>query len=357
MSIINRNNYEEYFLLYTDDELSPAEKRAVEEFVEQHPDLKVELEMLQQSVLPSEPVIFYDKEVLLKTSSSIINELNYEEYFVLYADDELNNEQKDCVEQFVYQHPSFKAEFELIQRARLQPDSQVVYPDKASLYRTENEGEKVVAIRWWRIAVAAVFIVFLSGLGWYMLSNDQSAPPTATVTSPKGPVQVVPDDAPTKKDEIAQSNAVRPSASSEKTSSIDKQVRSKNPIAKKKVEQLLLTAPQKEDKIGEGRNIQVASAVTNEKGRVDVEKMETRSSVAMSERKEIIDEQVGVSDANPYVITASSDDEIEILNTTISKKNKLRGLLRKVSRVVEKTTNIEGDGRGVRFANLEIALK
>ena len=83
MSIINRNNYEEYFLLYTDDELNAAEKRAVEDFIEQHPDLKIELEMLQQSVLPSEPVIFYDKEVLLKTSSSIINEANYEEYFVL----------------------------------------------------------------------------------------------------------------------------------------------------------------------------------------------------------------------------------------------------------------------------------
>ena len=73
MIIINRNNYEEFFLLYTDDELNAAEKRAVEEFVEQHPDLKIELEMLQQSILPAEPLVFHEKELLLKNSS-----LNYQ---------------------------------------------------------------------------------------------------------------------------------------------------------------------------------------------------------------------------------------------------------------------------------------
>ena len=94
MNMINRQNYEEYFLLHTDEELDPAERLAVEEFVQQHPDLKIELEMLLRSVVPAQPIVYHGKDALLRNSSSIVNESNYEEYFVLYADDELDNELK-----------------------------------------------------------------------------------------------------------------------------------------------------------------------------------------------------------------------------------------------------------------------
>ena len=43
---ITRANYEEYFLLYTHNELSPEAKARVEAFADAHPDLKIELELL-----------------------------------------------------------------------------------------------------------------------------------------------------------------------------------------------------------------------------------------------------------------------------------------------------------------------
>ncbi len=46
--IINRHNYEEFFLLYIDNELDGGQQTAVEKFVEQNPDLGKELEMLKQ---------------------------------------------------------------------------------------------------------------------------------------------------------------------------------------------------------------------------------------------------------------------------------------------------------------------
>ena len=358
MIIINRNNYEEFFLLYTDDELNAAEKHAVEEFVRQNPDLKIELEMLQQSVLHAEPIVFHDKDSLLKNSSSMINEINCEEYFVLYTDDELNDEQKDSVEQFVYRHPQFRAEFELIQKAKLQADSHIVFADKASLYRTE-EDEKVVVFRWWRIAVAAIIFLFLSGLGWYFVSKDKPAE-LAGKNIPKEKIeQPMPEKQSREEENITKSNPVVSEPKIlENPSGVVRQRDSNQPASDKKKENPeMLMATQKEEKINEGRNIQIASTVVQEKPEVDINKMEGSESVSLQNQKKIIDEAVGTVEENPYAYTASND-QIEILNTTVSKKNKLRGLFRKVSRVVEKTTNIEtGDGRGIRIANFEIALK
>ena len=68
---INRNNYEELFLLYVDNELSAADRKAVEEFTAQHTDLYDELLQLQEVVLTDEPVSFTDKSSLLRTEDSV----------------------------------------------------------------------------------------------------------------------------------------------------------------------------------------------------------------------------------------------------------------------------------------------
>ena len=63
---INRNNYEHFFLLYTDNELSAADRQAVELFIKDNADLQPELEMLQQTIVQPEPINFAAKNSLLK---------------------------------------------------------------------------------------------------------------------------------------------------------------------------------------------------------------------------------------------------------------------------------------------------
>src|ERR1044072_1397089 len=138
--VINRDNYEAYFVMYVDDELSAMERKAVEQFIEQNPDLEEEMVMLQQSVLKADDhIVFEQKELLFKDPSHTqINEQNCDEYFVLYGDDELTNAEKEKVEQFVYNHPQYQAEFELIQQIKLVPDNALSFPDKSYLRSEER---------------------------------------------------------------------------------------------------------------------------------------------------------------------------------------------------------------------------
>src|SRR5450432_3370112 len=65
--MITRHNYEELFLLYVDNELSSAERESVEAFVKENPDLKEEMEALQQCrLIPVDEVSFGNLEPLLK---------------------------------------------------------------------------------------------------------------------------------------------------------------------------------------------------------------------------------------------------------------------------------------------------
>jgi len=63
---VNRNNYEEYFLLYIDRELNGNERKMVEEFVRRHPDLEKELTALKQTVAVPPEIVFEHKEILLR---------------------------------------------------------------------------------------------------------------------------------------------------------------------------------------------------------------------------------------------------------------------------------------------------
>lgn len=188
---INRNNYEEYFLLYADNELSKTERKVVEIFVQENPDLKEEFSMWKLTInSPDEKVKLADKSFLIKKeSSSFINEKNCEEIFVLYHDNELTDEEKGETEKFIVENPKFKAGFELIGKAKLVPENSIVYPGKKQLYRKERSG-KVISMVLWRSIAAAVLIGF--GL-WVTISYlHRSRMPQMVATSTNNSLQKPP---------------------------------------------------------------------------------------------------------------------------------------------------------------------
>lgn len=171
---IDRHNYEEFFLLYLDNELSIEDKKQVEAFVKENPDLEEEFLMFQQSKLIADDSIVFDaKETLMKEEDSFINMANYEEWLVLYADNELTASEKAAVEKFAAQHPHVKEELALFEKTILQPEK-IVFANKEILYRKE-EKVRVVVMRWWKVAVAAVLILGIGFTTYSVLNNDKAS--------------------------------------------------------------------------------------------------------------------------------------------------------------------------------------
>ena len=180
---INRQNYEEYFLMYADDELSIHQRMEVEWFVQQNPDLAAELELLHQArLVPDDKIVFGHKEDLLKIPEDHINLTNYEEYFISFIDNELNEDERVDVEKFILQHPQLQAEFALLKQTVSEPEP-VVFENKEILYRYEKEERKPVVMKWWRIAAAAVLLFGIATV-WFKLPKHHQ-PPVAVAETPK----------------------------------------------------------------------------------------------------------------------------------------------------------------------------
>ena len=164
---INRDNYEEYFLLYADNELTDSEKAEVLMFVKYNKDLEDEFRMIHHTIArPDVNIHLSDKSFLYRNdTTAFITEKNYEEVFVLYHDKELTKEQMIETEDFISHHNELKDEFDLIGIARLTPDSAIVFNNKRILYKKERSG-KVIPVLFWRMLAAAVFIGFGLWVTW-----------------------------------------------------------------------------------------------------------------------------------------------------------------------------------------------
>ena len=130
---INRNNYEEFLLLYIDGELSADVEKEVDAFLESNADVKQEFDDLLNTKLQMEDVSFGDVSCLLKSEEKSIGLNNYEDKFLLYVDNELSDQEKKAVETFVLQHPTLQSTFTTLKNTIL-PLESIKHPNKEELY-------------------------------------------------------------------------------------------------------------------------------------------------------------------------------------------------------------------------------
>ena len=358
---INRNNYEEYFLLYIDNELSLAEKNMVDEFVAAHPDLQEELVMLQQSVIKPADIEFDGKEDLLKPEPV---DAATEEKLLLLLDNELRGKEKAAVLSLIQYNTAVKKEWEILQQTKYSSSETIVFKDKATLYRKE-EG-KVVAIGWWRVAAAAMLIGFgLWGAVSYLNGSKQDNQPAETagfeVKSKTGnnnaiqnvtkgvqqnqPVNTVSDDTslPNTTAATADNNkkeTFSPTVNKGKTAIKQTNRDTQNDVAGMRNEN---NTPESLETINNNdSNEKVFVTVTPGTQTNNIQKTVQIPSVAPKSFK---------NNAGDNNTIAFEEDEDK------PRKTKLGGFFKRVKRVIERKTKINtGDDDEVRIANMSFAM-
>lgn len=175
--IINLGNYEEYFILYMDNELQPQQKLMVEDFISQHPHLTEELEILMNTKLPVDEVRFSGKEELF---SPAMKENVLDESLLLYVDDELAASEKKTVEEKIKTDKDFSLQHSILMRTKLDASEKITYPNKKELYR---HTERVVSFKIWMRVAAAVILLLLGSL-FFLTNRNEKLPVDEVVTMP-----------------------------------------------------------------------------------------------------------------------------------------------------------------------------
>jgi hypothetical protein len=324
---LNRNNYEEFFLLYVDNELPDAERRAVEAFVRQNPDLEAELILLQGTKMkPDSEVLFGNKEVLLKHE-----ETDYQELFLLYVDRELDAEKMKAVEELASRDPYFQKELLAFQMTRIEADENLVFEGKEILLREERSVRLFPRIS---AAVAALLIIFA---GYYFFRNPN---PIRPVNKNKASSVVAVAAKKLSPAEIVTPHTARTLYSSDQS---NHRLQAENKTQMKRIHPKRMTPT--ELIIPETLNRSMEIAKINDP---------TTETVHFP----------GINiiplpgPAYAHDITADTEDGIYLANVSES-KNKMRGLFRRVSRVFEKTTSAGEDKgrRSILIGGFQIALK
>lgn len=371
---LDRNNYEEFFLLYVDNELTAEQRKSVEQFVQENPDLAMELDILRQTVLPADnSVVFAGKDLLLKNETgSLINISNYEEYLISYIDGELNAAERKEFEKFTAEHPLVKEELSIYLQTKSEPEEEIVFANKEILYRKE-EKVRVISMQWWKIAVAAA-VILVAGIGTFTILNKKDTTATGsevvkTTTDKKSttaPVTIEDnkeaDKQKTEKPSVLET--VQDNVASVITKDVQKtKSSSEEKLAEEKI-QTKKSVPQnfipnnnealaKSEAPVKKENITTASTDKNSKAAdsrttpsVNEAASDIKSTIASVDKnaakQNSNNDAVTKDQKNTYnnKETAQEDFDAVYASNNESKNKKLRGFFRKATRVFEKRTNI-----------------
>ncbi|MBO9152726.1 anti-sigma factor family protein [Chitinophaga sp. GCM10012297] len=186
---IHISNYEEYLYSYVDGELTPDEIMALELFLDQHPNLRTELDLLMATRLHPDEFVFSAKAALYKSSGQ--EEKNYEEQLLSYMDGELDQQAARELELFMDAHPPLRQELEIWEKTRLVPDLSVRFENKPALYRHTSRTVRMRPAYWWAAAAMLAGALFL--LRNTFTQNDTANPTVAATSEPAArPAQQAP---------------------------------------------------------------------------------------------------------------------------------------------------------------------
>ena len=164
---IDRNNYEAYFLDYLEGNL---DKNMVDDFIEflqQNPDLKEELSVVETVSVVPENVSFNKKNSLYK--EKLDSEKEFDQAAIAALEGDISATDKNDFENYLVNHPHKKRDVVLYEKTKLRPDETIIFKNKKKLYR--RSAAKIVFL--WSSRIAAVLIL---AFALFALFNNKTNP-------------------------------------------------------------------------------------------------------------------------------------------------------------------------------------
>ena len=382
---INRHNYETYFLLYVDNELSAAERKMVETFVRVNTDLEPELRFLQESTLPVEPVAFKSIDQLYKKTVELDA---LQEDLLLYMDNELDTVHKRELETRIKADQAVQKELQIWEQTRLDEKDQVVFKDKHLLYR--HEGSRIVQFRIWKYAAAAAVLLFGMYTGYLALRKET---PSKTETAnhserPAGKTETLSDPEKEKKNDAFKDSNKLPGENLASNNDLQtEKVQGREPVTvkhndkqatnysvagnpSKKENAIIANSDFKNINKQESNESQQLTVLNKDRiERQSPEKLtgknegELANNKLSSPERPVTDINIlpPMPDANARTAVfnengSGTEDRIFYMKEENINRSRIGGVFRKMKRMIERNTNIR-TGNGVRIAGFEIAAK
>jgi hypothetical protein len=404
--MINRNNYETYFLLYIDNELSVAEREAVEEFVSQHTDLEEELLQLQNTVLPLDEVAFAGKIDLFKSQAH--DEL-LQEKMLLHLDGELDKEHADAIEELIDKDNYLKADWEILQQTKLDATETTEFPYKDLLYRRERDNVIIGRFVKWAVAAAILGAGFFFGVSILSKQNkidnvavnsgtrnvkkaNEEIPVIQKQTTPNEQQGVTAKENEQKDENLASVSGKKVIGTTKENEQKDENIAStsvkkttdkvtdktdeqkiqeqKNNLAanKQKIksnisqqapkeqsvtdEKLLMTVNNKQKPIELNTDVEIKNTVAIQSPKIKQATANTLTDTNLAALDNSMARTAGLTDAN----NEANNDRILYMKEENVSRSKAGIFFKKIKRMVERTTNIKTD-KGLRIGGFEVALK
>jgi len=233
----------------------------------------------------------------------------------------------------------------------MQPDESIFFENKELLLKEEEDDHKVIPMRWFRFAVAAVVLIAFSVTGWIFFGERKSNPPMA-LNNKQMPVAVnktapeIRKPSENKEPAIASTRRGNTVAEPAELKSTKNYVRNFNSNF----------ADDKKDRTPNASTVLNAEPVNAETTIAPQHVAVTRDIVASVPERETITVPVSAREmeqgeqqpepnspvyAQSFEQQDDNNDLIYFANTSLTKKTKLRGVLRKASRYLDRVTSLQ----------------
>ena len=337
--MIDITNYETWFLLYADNELSAEEKVTVLSFVQQYPTLQQKFDgILQLRFSPADEQHQLDKSTLFSGSMEDNMQAALEEHQLLinYIDGELSFIEIAEVENRLKHDVAFLASYKQLSILKLEPDHSIVHPNKIALYKRE----KTVAFGWRRSLAAAASLIIAAGLFWIVEQPDEG--------NTNSVVLVAPESTAPKKIEQNSDEKISPVTN---TSPIE--VTKKKSITKISVEKIKKSERKSENYLAQEIHEPIIQSNNNEKKVIDAVRTENN---IVSNNLPLPTTPIGSQELNDLTSTQESFVDENYDNSKRAGRKPFKSLSRKISRILGKERDESDQIKFIQVANFQVAV-